>query len=394
VRLGIASVLLAGLGGTAACSGAPGEDAASTGAAVTQSEGGTFTNGQLALALSVTDFWGSTVSFANGAVTFHPSADGSLVNLSQVLPSVTVALPTVSTPSSTLVPSYTATITSFASNLSQGQLTLTPNGVQATVSFTATAHLSPGNSPYPSADLDITNATVTTTLGWNAAAQQFTVASVTANVQDHVSGCPLGNICNAVMQAFLPNLDSGLQRAVTSALTSELSSSSVAPKLASALGSVFAQSWNLAHENDEGGGPPWAVVPGTIQYSTTAGGEFSFEAQRVGPVSCTFTTGCQGSLFATCTPNAANQPVTVSMSQPGGYSSSSQTIPASGFVEFLGQANIPAYLTVCEDARCDDPVTLVPSAVACVGSSSGGGGGGGSGGGYHGPSGCVGACIQ
>jgi hypothetical protein len=280
------------------------ESTGSASAAITQTEAGVFTAADLTEAVNATNIWGSSFPFSAGALEFIPSACG--IDDIATIPTGIVTLPTTVVSSGiSICPQYTASFTSFsvpsflgtlpfgdtdagASSCAStgpgpaGTLALTTSGLQATLALTGTLHLAAGvNGGYsacPSGDVEITGGTIAITLAWQAATEAFK-ASVVSNLQYNVANC-WGGACNSMLASGVGNLNGQLGTTLASALNTAFANSTTAARVTSALYGALATDWNLKNGSIS---DPWSVVPGTVQYVTTAGGEFTFNVTRTAP---------------------------------------------------------------------------------------------------------------
>jgi uncharacterized membrane protein YgcG len=282
----------------AACSSGPSENVASSAAAVTQSQSEVFDGSNLAAAVTLTDIWSSSLDYSNGKLEVIPSACG-LLNLSTLIPAATVTLPTavvseagcnfglsftgLSSPSFSGTTPFGGTPSSSTcgAGSTPGSIVLTPSGVQVTIAVAGSIHADAGNGGYcfwPSVDLVVTSGTITATFAWQAASQTFT-ASATANINYNVTNCWAGGACDALIQGAIGNVNGELGTQITNALNKTLTSAGSG--VSTALYAAFTAPLNAL--GTPAGDTPWAVVPGSVQYSTASGGEFTYEVSRTLP---------------------------------------------------------------------------------------------------------------
>ncbi|MGO8997399.1 MAG: hypothetical protein ACLQVI_29135 [Polyangiaceae bacterium] len=300
---------------------------ASTASAQTAlTESGSLTSGELTLAETLTDPWASTIAFSNGQIQIIPSACGD-VDLAKLVspPTITLPVPVVSEGgcdwglefTALSSPSFSGT-TPFGSQASSascpvpapavpGTLAFTSTGVQAMIAVAGTVHADAGNGGYcfwPSFDLP-TSGTITVNLTWQPGTQTFS-ADASADLQYQVTNCWAGALCDDLLADLIGNVNPEVGAKLTSALDSTMSTPSSG--FASAFDSVLSEPYNLTAP--PAGYTEWGVTPGSIQFSSTNGGEFTYELSRslIPPVCaagavqncCPYARGCKTEGKETC----------------------------------------------------------------------------------------------
>ncbi|MCI4370632.1 MAG: hypothetical protein L3J81_04810, partial [Thermoplasmata archaeon] len=280
-----------------------------------------------------------TSDFSSGTLDFIPSVCG-FENLDTFFGGGTAPLPApVVSGGSFPCPTYTISFTQLSStafsgttpfgqtpNSTQcgtgagqsGSATLTPSGLQIALPVSGMLHLGAGTGGEnlcPSANVALNAGTLTVTLAWQSATQQFSATAAASLNPAVVGGSCMDGLCDSMIAGALTNLNSEFGADTATALNGALSNTAagVSASVANALYAVLAGVWNVGHQGDQGGdnGVPWTVVPGTVAYDTT-NSQFTFEVSRNGAPapSCSFTAQCGENVSVGCTMDSSINPET------------------------------------------------------------------------------------